>query len=322
MMFITLFDDDGGADDGCDDAAAAAAGAGGAGDGFVMMAVLIVLMMMATAKMIMWWLMVMTTMMPVMPVMVVVMVATNFASITKTVPLRVRLKLGCRVSSIERDRVSYYTAIQACETCGEWSSALLLLQSLVISGVRDHLGADSLDRRTYVHAFQAGDPIDCFKHVVYLSLSQVLMASEDPLTIVDCHAGSGIYDFRGLAPGFHRNFEDGIFHLLSGNGVPEGRDALTPAVCQYLEIQRRINRKASPGGRPELDLFAGSAVLAAQVLLFEASPVVYGDLVQNLGNLAGSFPLDGIQTFCDDSYRRLLQADAALFRGRGYALGT
>ena len=30
-----------------------------------------------------------------------------------------------------------------------------------------------------------------------------------------------------------RNFEDGIFHLLSGNGVPEGRDALTPAAtCQ------------------------------------------------------------------------------------------
>ncbi|CAE7852489.1 rlmJ, partial [Symbiodinium sp. KB8] len=31
----------------------------------------------------------------------------------------------------------------------------------------------------------------------------------------------------------------------------------------------------------------------------------------------GILPENGIQTFCDDSYRRLLQADAALFRGRG-----
>ncbi|CAE7904873.1 EMB2654, partial [Symbiodinium microadriaticum] len=180
----------------------------------------------------------------------------------------VHLLTEAAMSSIEHDRVSYYTAIQACETCGEWSRALLLLQSLLMSGVRDHLGADSLDRHTYVHAFQAGDPIDCFKHVVYLSLSQALMASEEPLTIVDCHAGSGIYDFRGLAPGFHRNFEDGIFQLVSV-GVPAACDAVTPAVCQYLEIQRRINRKASPGGRREFDLFAGSAVLAAQVRRFQ-----------------------------------------------------
>ncbi|CAE7253744.1 unnamed protein product [Symbiodinium natans] len=229
---------------------------------------------------------------------------------------------------VEHDRVSYYTAIQACETCGQWARALQLLRSLWVAGIQDQMGADSLDRRTYVHAFQAGDPIDCFKHVVFLALLQSLMAWKEPLTVVDCHAGSGIYDFRGLEPGYHRNFQDGIIHVSDAATAAEGdhRRVLTPTVCQYLALQRRTNYRVSgEGGQRQLHLFAGSAALALQarrpqdqVLLFEAAPGIYRDLLRHLRSLGGPTSAeDGIHTFCDDSYRWLLRANTSLFTERG-----
>ncbi|CAJ1461899.1 unnamed protein product, partial [Effrenium voratum] len=212
---------------------------------------------------------------------------------------------------LQRDRISFYSAIHACETCGAWSCALELLEQMLRLSVEDCLGADSLQRRDYVHAFQAGDPIDCFKHVVVLALWQHLVASSSGgLDCLDLHAGAGRYDLRRGDSQFHRNFEDGVLHLDRALGV-----GASFTVMQYLQTLRR-NGADEEG----LRYYLGSCGLLQQWLrpqdrawFFEASEGVMQQLQTHCHG--GS----GITLLQEDSYRWLLSQDISSV-GRGLVL--
>eukprot|EP00913_Durusdinium_trenchii_P016189 g15214.t1 len=118
--------------------------------------------------------------------------------------LAVNLLQRMNEMELEQDRISFYTAIHACESCGQWSMAQELLSKMLQEGIQDGLGADNLNRRDYLHDFQAGDPIDCFKHVVLLSFWQSLTTANESLTFLDAHAGAGVYDLQQGAATFHR----------------------------------------------------------------------------------------------------------------------
>jgi len=49
----------------------------------------------------------------------------------------------------------------------------------------------------YRHAFHAGNFADLVKHAALLRLLSGLTASGDPLTVIDTHAGRGLYDLAG-----------------------------------------------------------------------------------------------------------------------------
>ena len=49
----------------------------------------------------------------------------------------------------------------------------------------------------YRHAFHAGNFADLVKHAALLRLLAELTASGGPLTVIDTHAGRGLYDLGG-----------------------------------------------------------------------------------------------------------------------------
>ncbi|CAL1127271.1 unnamed protein product [Cladocopium goreaui] len=231
---------------------------------------------------------------------------------------------------LQHDRISFYTAIHACESCGNWPSAQELLAEMLELGIQDGLGADNLNRREYLHAFQAGDPIDCFKHVVLLSFWQRLAVAGDPLTFVDAHAGAGVYDLLQGAATFHRNYQDGIQHL---DAIANEHNCTT-VVMRYLQSLRYFNRqKHVEGGHTawpdQLRFYLGSSGLLNlwlrpqdKAVYFEASDSVMQHLKQHLGGVDVSTRghCAELRLLQADSYRWLLDMNETEAFGRGLVL--
>jgi len=115
-----------------------------------------------------------------------------------------KAKLGTQVISYNAgiDVVpEQYAAIRACEVWGQWAKALDLLDSMLGARV-EPTAANNPDAGRYLHVFQAGGPMDVFKHVVLVALLQQMTAVADPFAFVDAHAGAGGLrpEFRGVAP--------------------------------------------------------------------------------------------------------------------------
>jgi 23S rRNA (adenine2030-N6)-methyltransferase len=104
----------------------------------------------------------------------------------------------------------------------------------------------------YRHAFHAGNFADLFKHAVLLRIIGDLQASKAPLTVVDSHAGAGIYDLAGDAA---RRTGEGAaaLRLMADAAAPDIFSPLKAAIV-------RLN-----GGRPG-SLYPGSPWLSAQAL--------------------------------------------------------
>lgn len=104
----------------------------------------------------------------------------------------------------------------------------------------------------YRHVFHAGNFADLLKHAVLLEvLSQAKAQSRGPLTVIDTHAGAGVYDLEGDAS--RRTGEAvAIFKLMN--------DATAPAVFEPLKAEvRRLNKK-------DLRFYPGSPLLIAHAL--------------------------------------------------------
>lgn len=94
----------------------------------------------------------------------------------------------------------------------------------------------------YRHAYHAGNFADVLKHGVLAWVVRYLQQKEAPLSLIDTHAGSGIYDLAGVAAGKTGEAKDGILRL----GAKDGPPALAP----YLEAVREMNGdevKSYPG---------------------------------------------------------------------------
>ena len=103
----------------------------------------------------------------------------------------------------------------------------------------------------YRHGFHAGNFADLAKHAAVLTLLRLLRERDEPLLVVDTHAGAGFYDLSN--PDFARSkeAEAGIQYLLGGN-VPA---SLKP-LADYV---RAKNLKA--GFRDRVGIYPGSPVL-------------------------------------------------------------
>jgi 23S rRNA (adenine2030-N6)-methyltransferase len=105
----------------------------------------------------------------------------------------------------------------------------------------------------YRHAFHAGNFADVVKHAALLQLLAQAAAQSSPFTVIDTHAGRGLYDLTG--PEAQRSGEaaEGIGRLAVARDAPAAFAPLVAAV-------RRLN------GGGELKRYPGSPWLAAEAL--------------------------------------------------------
>lgn len=147
---------------------------------------------------------------------------------------------------------------------------------------------------SYRHAFHAGNHADVLKHVVLIATLDHLLAKEAPLTVVDTHAGAGLYRLDGDYAGTSGEAAEGILKLLapdrpapsgSGKKVAEP-ETLAPAIARYLEVVGDFNPQG--GAR----IYPGSPFIAQHLLrdqdklkLFELHPTDSRTLSANIAQL-------------------------------------
>lgn len=102
----------------------------------------------------------------------------------------------------------------------------------------------------YRHAYHAGNHTEVFKHPVLVMLLEHLRRKPKPFTVVDTHAGIGLYDLASVEAGKTGEAADGIARII---------DADIPAASGYLDIVRGLN----PDG---LKVYPGSPALVRALL--------------------------------------------------------
>lgn len=66
----------------------------------------------------------------------------------------------------------------------------------------------------YRHIFHTGNFADVFKHSLLISLIERLQIKEKPLTLIDAHAGIGLYNLQSVEVKRNPEYEQGILRLL------------------------------------------------------------------------------------------------------------
>jgi 23S rRNA (adenine2030-N6)-methyltransferase len=83
----------------------------------------------------------------------------------------------------------------------------------------------------YRHAFHAGNFADLVKHAALLRMLSALTADGPPLTVIDTHAGRGLYDLAGPEARKSGEAEAGIARLMAAPDAPVEFAPLTGAVA-------------------------------------------------------------------------------------------
>jgi 23S rRNA (adenine2030-N6)-methyltransferase len=157
---------------------------------------------------------------------------------------------------------------------------------------------------SYRHAFHAGSHADILKHLTLIHLIDYLQEKPGALTIVDTHAGAGIYSLKDGFAAVSKEAEGGIIRLTqfvkdqqsSGKPIPGG-------IQQYLASINVENSDA------ELNTYPGSPFILARLLrpqdrlkLFELHPKEIDILRHNIAQLKQAKQID---VYKEDSFARL-----------------
>jgi 23S rRNA (adenine2030-N6)-methyltransferase len=103
----------------------------------------------------------------------------------------------------------------------------------------------------YRHSFHAGNSADVVKHSLLIGLVRALQQKQGALTLIDTHAGCGLYDLGG---------EEAQRTGESTQGVLRAFADLNPLLNDYRAAVQAVN------GGPEPSLYPGSPRILAQLL--------------------------------------------------------
>lgn len=138
---------------------------------------------------------------------------------------------------------------------------------------------------SYRHAFHAGNHADVLKHTVQIATLKHLMEKDTALTLVDTHAGAGLYRLDSDFAQTSGEAEAGITQLLTTLQSP-GAELPAPALQDYLNMVADFN----PSGR--LQVYPGSPFVAQHLMraqdrlkLFELHPTDTKTLSANIAQL-------------------------------------
>ena len=132
---------------------------------------------------------------------------------------------------------------------------------------------------SYRHAFHAGNHADVLKHTVLIAALQHLTEKDAALTVLDTHAGAGLYRLDGDYASTSGEAMDGVARLFAA-----GAPALAPALQAYADMVAAFNQGNA------LRVYPGSPFMIQRLLrahdklkLFELHPT---DLRALAGNVA------------------------------------
>ena len=187
---------------------------------------------------------------------------------------------------------------------------------------------------SYRHAFHAGNHADVLKHTVLVAMLKHLTEKEAALTVLDTHAGAGLYRLDGDYAETSGEAENGIFRLISPPKVPlalvkHAKLAInkvaighSSALQDYLDLVATFNPKGSHkiypgspfiiqrflGGRDKLKAFelhpTDSKTLSANIAQLEAGrqvAVLREDGFEGIKKFLPP-PVKRALVFCDPSY--------------------
>jgi 23S rRNA (adenine2030-N6)-methyltransferase len=107
----------------------------------------------------------------------------------------------------------------------------------------------------YRHSFHAGNSADVVKHSLLIALVQALQLKDSALTLIDTHAGCGLYDLEGEEAGRTGEAAQGVLRAFADPN---------PLLDDYRTAVQAVNPGLSAGARPRL--YPGSPRILAQLL--------------------------------------------------------
>lgn len=153
---------------------------------------------------------------------------------------------------------------------------------------------------SYRHAFHAGNHADVLKHTTLIALMKYLTQKDTALTVIDTHAGAGLYRLDGDYTETSGEASEGVFKLISASKVAEAKTgrplsaikkvatptppeaattakkaaagaagdfAWAPALQDYLDVLRGLNPQfAQTGDAAHLKIYPGSPFIEQQFL--------------------------------------------------------
>jgi 23S rRNA (adenine2030-N6)-methyltransferase len=137
---------------------------------------------------------------------------------------------------------------------------------------------------SYRHGFHAGNHADVLKHMVLIAVLKHLTAKPAALSVVDTHAGAGLYRLDSEFADTSGEAQDGILKLLASPLAAEP----PPLVADYLAMVTSFN----PSGKPKI--YPGSPFVIQGLLrqdvkdklsLFELHPTDSKSLVAHVDQL-------------------------------------
>jgi 23S rRNA (adenine2030-N6)-methyltransferase len=163
---------------------------------------------------------------------------------------------------------------------------------------------------SYRHAFHAGNHADVLKHTTLIALMKYLTQKDTALTVIDTHAGAGLYRLDSDYTETSGEAVEGVFKLISGQKTPPTQDtrsqaatkkiagpvpagAWAPALQDYVDLLRGLNPQfAETGDAAHLKIYPGSPFIEQQFLsgrdklkLFELHPTDFKSLSGNIEQL-------------------------------------
>ena len=164
---------------------------------------------------------------------------------------------------------------------------------------------------SYRHAFHAGNHADVLKHTTLIALCKYLCGKDTALSVIDTHAGAGLYRLDGDYTETSGEAKDGVFKLFGVSNEPVALvkptktatksivsktitpDAFCPALQDYAEVLRGLNPKfMETGDVAQLKIYPGSPFITQQFLqgrdklkLFELHPTDFKSLSGNIEQL-------------------------------------
>jgi 23S rRNA (adenine2030-N6)-methyltransferase len=103
----------------------------------------------------------------------------------------------------------------------------------------------------YRHSFHAGNSADVVKHSLLIALVQALQLKESALSLIDTHAGCGLYDLDGEEAGRTGEAAQGVLRAFADPN---------PLLNDYRAAVQAVNAAAEP------HLYPGSPRFLAQLL--------------------------------------------------------
>lgn len=126
---------------------------------------------------------------------------------------------------------------------------------------------------SYRHAFHAGNHADVLKHLTLIATLRHLMRKHTPLTLVDTHAGAGLYRLDGDAAQTSGEAAEGVLPLLAAHAPPhppQGPDGGTEDALQdYLSLVASLNPATGP-----VRIYPGSPFLMQRLMAEPARAAV------------------------------------------------